>query len=427
MTREDGSVLTYAYDSRDAGRLVSVSVSALPSEDNPPLAGTTAQTFTYDGPGHRLASTDNNDPSTNADDADCAWRYDSLGRTIEESQQLGATGTLAVVSYHYTANDRAALVYPNGRTVDQTYHYPGGPLRTILDDGASSAIAQYEYLGGRTLVRAMQNGVNLDLRGSGGAAFFDATGRPTQWLHRDTNQTGSPTKIGFEYAYDGNGNKQYQKSVHDPLDSQRYAYDSADRLTACVRGPFGTLPEGFCGPSTGTWSGMDQYEGWNLDGLGNWSEYTTRKAGPTTATATTVERRTDDTFNAYARVGEDANGQGGVAQTHDLNGNLTDDGKKILKWDAMNRLREVWTTTGTLVAKYTYDTVGRRLQKTVQPGFPGESAVSRFADWRILEDCTTATPPVPKRQYTYGNYLDEVLTMDTDLTTNGLCRQKGQT
>ena len=60
-----------------------------------------------------------------------------------------------MVSYKYTANDRAALIYPNDREVDSTYHYPGGPLKALSDNGASSAIAQHDYLGGRTLVRAM--------------------------------------------------------------------------------------------------------------------------------------------------------------------------------------------------------------------------------------------------------------------------------
>lgn len=419
MTREDGSVIGYTFDN-GAGWLVATNVTG-GNATRPPLVGTTAQAFAYDGLGHHLASTDNNDLATTSDDADCTWLYDSLGRTIEESQTLGLGGTPAVVSYQYTANDRAALVYPNGRMTGFTAHYPGGPLRAISDlDGQGNAvdgppIAQYDYLGGRTLLRAMQNGVNLEMRDENGGAFFDVTGHPTRWLHVAATETGTAVKIGFEYAYDGAGNKFYQKSVHDPLDGQRYAYDSADRLLATRRGAFSTTPYSYsAAPTSATWLALDSYEGWNLDGLGTWSAYASQRDGLATAT----QVRTDDTFNSYATVG-------GVAETHDLNGNLINDGKRILKWDAMNRLREVWTTTGTLVATYTYDTIGRRIAKTVQPGFPGESSVFRFADWRIVEEQGSGAVPAPMRQYTYGNYLDEVLTMDADLTTNGLCNDIG--
>ncbi|NQU43123.1 hypothetical protein HQ520_07545 [bacterium] len=68
--------------------------------------------------------------------------------------------------------------------------------------------------------------------------------------------------IGFEHEYDAAGNKRYQRSLHDPLDSQRYAYDSASRLLAYSRGFFGvgdTAPDDarFCdAPATTTWSGV---------------------------------------------------------------------------------------------------------------------------------------------------------------------------
>ena len=79
MTRADGSFLRYGYDPRGADRLTSVTVHA-GAAVQPPLAGTTQQNFVYDGPGRRLASADNNDSASPADDADCAWLYDSLGR-----------------------------------------------------------------------------------------------------------------------------------------------------------------------------------------------------------------------------------------------------------------------------------------------------------------------------------------------------------
>jgi RHS repeat-associated protein len=58
----------------------------------------------------------------------------------------------------------------------------------------------------------------------------------------------------------------------------------------------------------------------------------------------------------------------GVAQTHDDNGNLTSDGEKTLVYDFANRLLEVWKpgeagAQPTLVARYTYDALNRRVSK----------------------------------------------------------------
>jgi len=66
-------------------------------------------------------------------------------------------------------------------------------------------------------------------------------------------------KIGFEHIYDRAGNKLTQRSLHDPLDSQRYACDSANRLTAFSRGHFTRTGDAFCeSPTSPTWSGMGQ-------------------------------------------------------------------------------------------------------------------------------------------------------------------------
>ena len=147
-----------------------------------------------------------------------------------------------------------------------------GALDTISDNGVGGdPIAEYDYIGGRTLRRKMRNGVNLDLR-DGSATRYDNAGLPTRWAHLDTKEQGSPVVIGFEYGYDPGGNKLYQRSLHDPLDSQRYAYDSAERLAAYSRSWFGegdyapSSPE-YCDAATSApWSGMTQAQKWLLEG-----------------------------------------------------------------------------------------------------------------------------------------------------------------
>jgi YD repeat-containing protein len=226
MTKEDGATLSYDYDG--AKRLTAVKKGS-----------TTLQSFEYDGVGRQTESMDTNTTSTNSDDATATRYYDSLGRGVEETLKIGSGGTLRAVTTDYTGERRSSLVYPNGRRVDYSCH-AGGALDTISDNGAGGdPIGEYDYIGGRTLRRKMRNGVNLDLR-DGSGTRYDSAGLPTRWAHLDTNEQGSPVVIGFEYGYDCGGNKLYQRSLHDPLDSQRYAYDSAERLAAYSRGWFGS-------------------------------------------------------------------------------------------------------------------------------------------------------------------------------------------
>jgi RHS repeat-associated protein len=156
-----------------------------------------------------------------------------------------------------------------------------------------------------------------------------------------------------------------------------------------------------------------------VDSAGNktqWSFDSQGRKVDRAAAQQTQEERLDNTFNQYTSVG-------GVARTYDPNGNLTSDGTKNFKWDAFNRLREVTTTTGTLIAAYTYDADGRRLRKTLGPAATaGVSTDYKYAGWRVMEESapTTATP---RLQRVYGKNLDEVLVenvnRDGDMTCTG--------
>jgi hypothetical protein len=114
-----------------------------------------------------------------------------MNSTVVESLTMGAGATRYVSSsYDYDGSGlaRRTLEYPNGRKV-MTATDPQGRLRKVYDDGQSGdPVALYDYIGSRLLRRAMQNGVDLDLRVySGGsptaAAHYDAAGRPTLWTH----------------------------------------------------------------------------------------------------------------------------------------------------------------------------------------------------------------------------------------------------
>jgi YD repeat-containing protein len=60
---------------------------------------------------------------------------------------------------------------------------------------------------------------------------------------------------------------------------------------------------------------------------------------------------------------------GGVARTHDSNGNLTDDGTNTYHYDFKNRLTEVkLKATSASIVTYRYDALGRRVEKAVVAG-----------------------------------------------------------
>ncbi len=96
---------------------------------------------------------------------------------------------------------------------------------------------------------------------------------------------------------------------------------------------------------------------YTLDGLGNRSQVlTTPPTPPSTVTYAA------DVVNQYTAVG-------GVARTHDNNGNLKDDGTYVFSYDFENRLVQVRQSgTLTLIADYHYDALGRRVEKVLAAG-----------------------------------------------------------
>ena len=77
---------------------------------------------------------------------------------------------------------------------------------------------------------------------------------------------------------------------------------------------------------------------------------------PTTTSYTT------NNLNQYTAVG-------GTSQSHDANGNLTNNGTLTFKYNYKNLITEVRQSSGgTLVAEYLYDANGRRVVKNVNGG-----------------------------------------------------------
>jgi RHS repeat-associated protein len=161
------------------------------------------------------------------------------------------------------------------------------------------------------------------------------------------------------------------------------------------------------------------FQDWDLDAVGNWT-------------------REDDNARVETRLHSDFNdinqrtvGGQNSTPTYDLNGNTIDTGYTSLGgqsfpggglrmvYDALNRIQAVYqnsntpavTTDDVLVATYIYDCQNRRHRKVVTNSGSLNGTTDFYYDgWRVLEehDGTDAIT----QQYTYGNYLDEVWTLD---------------
>lgn len=368
-----------------------------PSKDDEPgatIIGTTKQDYQYDGLSRMTRATDNNDPTTAADDSTVTDAYDSLSRVIEEAQTIGGQPTKIISSAWRADALRSKLTYPNARAEVYTYDHLDR-LKTVSDQGAALPIAQYDYIGaGRVLDRLYPlNGTRetyLDNANTTDVGY-DGLRRPVQM--RDLRSDNSLI-VGFTYTYDRMNNKLTEGKLHDAKNSETYTYDSAYRLLTFNRAAGGITP----GQST-----------WKLDGAGNWTqvdnetrqhssfnEITTRTVG-----ATTTNLRYDDS------------------------GNELDDGTFLYTYDAMNRMRTVTRKSDSApIAVYSYDAMNRRIQKVVtNSGALNGTTTYQYDGWRTLEERTGAD--VLTQQYVYGIYLDEGLVLDRNLNADGTATGPG--
>jgi len=129
---------------------------------------------------------------------------------------------------------------------------------------------------------------------------------------------------------------------------------------------------------------------------------------------TLSEPRNDSTTTYTYNAANEIATINGSGVTYDNAGNLTDDGTYDYYYDHENRLTRVADTSGTL-AEYTYDALGRRIEKIQYNDSAPLTVTTRYYydGWRVLTETNGAD--VAQRDYAYGNYLDEALLM-VDMT-----------
>jgi RHS repeat-associated protein len=292
-----------------------------------------------------------------------AFIYDGANRTLQ------ATQNGRIITYNYNIPGRTrTMTYPGGRTiVEQT----DARTRIATIDDAAPNLVQYSYdAANLVLNRAYRNGTSSVY-----------TYNANTWMV-SLQHVGGATIAGFTYTYDNEGNKNLEGKTHDPLKSERYQYDAIDRLIDYKVGDLSGVPP----PTTQT--------AYNLDPVGNWTSKTTNAV---------TQNRTHDVVNELTQI--DA-----TPISYDADGNTLADGTLTYAHDEENRITRATRSVDGAIWQYQYDALGRRVAKAPLPSAPSSTTLYYYDDARIVEEqdglgATQAT-------YVYGNYVDELLTMD---------------
>ena len=200
------------------------------------------QNFQYDGLSRMTSPPTTTTRPTPNDDSTVTDAYDSLGRIIEETQQIGGQPTQAIDSAWRADDLRSSLTYPNGRVEVYTYDTLSR-LKTVSDQGASQPIAVYDT----SAPTACSSGSTPERHGG------DVPRRLRDGRHRlrrhgagrsrsATCESDNSLIVGFTYTYDRMGNKLTEGKLHDPANSETYTYDSAYRLITFQRAPAASRP-----------------------------------------------------------------------------------------------------------------------------------------------------------------------------------------
>ena len=308
-----------------------------------------ATTFTYDGVGRRLVSTD---PLLGAD----TLAYDKAGSITKRTRRTGAVSTYgydllgrrttqvygtATVTRSFDALDRLTRVTGPGGTITRTYD----PVGDVASETTSQGTVTSSY---------------------------DLVGR------RVSMQVG--TLPATTYAYDAADRVTKDTRRHD--ERRHDGYDlSGPRRAPC------TLGNGVV--RTNTWDTAGQLTGIGFARAGvvlGTLAYTYDAAGRLSSVSGTMARVvlpaavTSAVYDAANRP----TSYGGVALTHDADGNLRTDGVRTYTWDTRDRLVGV---TGTPAATYAYDDLGRRTSATVG----GVATAFAYDDVDIVQEKQGAT------------------------------------
>lgn len=361
-TYEDSTTRSFTYDAvgnlatrtDQKGQATTYSYDVLNQTTGVDYPGSNDNAFTYDDAGNLLTANNQN--------AAISLTYDNAYRVTQSVQNT------KTVSYSYDIPNRTkTITYPGGKVVKEVKLE--NDLLASVKNSSNQSIVEYGYDDANRLdAKSYLNGITTGFTNNANGWITDLTYNPSQMIR-------------FQYSFNKEGNRLYEKKLHSLSSSEQYIYDAKYRLTQFKRGTLdgsGNIPS----PVTQT--------AYNLDAVGNWTSKTTDGV---------TENRTHNAMNELVNID-------GSTLTYDDNGNLTDDGTNTYEYDYENRLTKVTRKSDSFIlGQYKYDALGRRVEKQAS----GVTTAYYYDDNRIVEEqvsgATTAT-------YVYGADIDEVISME---------------
>ena len=363
LTLQDEEVITFIYNS--LGQRTDASFSSGGS-----------QTFVFDD-GGRMTSAEQ---TINGNTTQETYLYDSLGAITRTVQAVAGQSWQVDYEYDYLAGT-TIVSYPSGAECIHTMDRVG--RLDLVTDGVGATIADYAYnnVENYNRITYANNVVNQ--------TNFDALGRIMQ-----VSTVGAATIADYRYGYDNVGNRLYMQRVHQsgqPADV--YEYDNLYQLTQVWYGADATDPA--------TVTSYDLWQSYDLDTLGN--RLAVDEDGIVKTYGPNDGQQLINSMNRYESVDNNP-------LVYDLRGNTLDDTTNAYTYDILNRQTSMIGPNGN--ATYLYDARGRRVAKTVN----GTTTFFVYdINYRVLEERDGSNTLLAR--YTYGQGIDELLTMERDGST----------
>ncbi|MBM3998455.1 MAG: hypothetical protein FJ297_02745 [Planctomycetes bacterium] len=366
------------------------------------------------------------------------------------------TSTAPKAQYGYASGSAntirpTTMTYPDGRVLTYGYGTAGGNndaasrVESLIDDdGSSTYLADYSYLGLGTFVEVdyTEPDVKYTLVGTAGGndpdtgdiyRGFDRFGRikDSYWVNYGASADADRKGDRGRSPYVGRPSRSSQKSrqdtrVRDPKRIQvsclgsfdeLYGYDRVDRLQDMERGRLAALKNSI--------SSLRFAQGWSLDATGNWKTFREDDDG----TGWDLDQtRTANKVNEITDIAETL-GPSWVTPVYNRAGNMTTIPKPAdpttsfgATYDAWNRLVGI-SSGGTTVAGYEYDGAKRRIvKKAYTSGTLTETRHAYFTEpskWQVIEERVDSSSSA-ERQFVWGpRYIDDLVLRDRDTDANG--------
>jgi RHS repeat-associated protein len=415
-----GIQTTYGYN--DAGDLQSVAYANDP-------AGTPNLTYDYDRRGRQRTIT----PATGTT---LSFSFNDASELTGESYSGGVLAGLSITNTFDAYLRRYQNQAANGGTIlaSATFGYDAASRLTNVTDGTYSA--GYTYVANSPLVDQItfqQSGTTKMIS----ARYHDALNRLVSVVSAPV--PGSPSALPVSFTYDYNDANQRTERVDTDGSFWQFGYDALGQVTSGRRfwgdnSPVAGQLFGYTfdqiGNRTASWVGGDangnglRSAGYSANSL---NQYTSRGvsggidvvgeahvAANVTVNGAAPTSRHGTYFQSLLTVGNSSNAVwqpvtdiaslGSTSATnsgyvfvpkasesfgYDADGNLTNDGRWNLTWDAENRLKQIESQTSAPSGSkrrvaWDFDALGRRVRQTTWDGSSGTYVVTN--DLKFLSD-----------------------------------------